>query len=155
MPQDRTLSPPRRTPGRAAPPSSQRPPRRLGRRLVQLYAGLVLYGISMALVVRSELGVMPWDVLHQGLARSLGWSLGTVGGVLAGGSIPDPKSLGLDALFPAFFLVLVWGELIDRAARITAVAATLIAAVLIPIAPPGIPVVAATVAVLVGRMAQR
>ena len=70
-------------------------------------------------------------------------------------SIPDPKTLGLDALFPAFFLVLVWTELNDRAARVTAVAATLIAAVLIPIAPPGIPVVAATAAVLVGRAVQR
>jgi uncharacterized membrane protein YczE len=48
------------------------------RRLVQLYAGLVLYGLSMALLVRSGLGVMPWDVLHQGLSRQLGWSLGTV-----------------------------------------------------------------------------
>jgi uncharacterized membrane protein YczE len=38
----------------------------------------VLYGMSMALMVRSSLGVMPWDVLHQGLARQLGWSLGTV-----------------------------------------------------------------------------
>jgi uncharacterized membrane protein YczE len=48
------------------------------RRLLQLYAGLVLYGVSMALLVRSALGVMPWDVLHQGLAGRLGWSLGTV-----------------------------------------------------------------------------
>jgi uncharacterized membrane protein YczE len=32
----------------------------------------------MALLVRSSLGVMPWDVLHQGIARRLGWSLGTV-----------------------------------------------------------------------------
>jgi uncharacterized membrane protein YczE len=52
--------------------------RRLPRRLTQLYVGLVLYGVSMALLVRSTLGVMPWDVLHQGLARHLGWSLGTV-----------------------------------------------------------------------------
>jgi uncharacterized membrane protein YczE len=51
---------------------------RLPRRLAQLYAGLVLYGVSMALMVRSSLGVMPWDVLHQGLSRRLGWSLGTV-----------------------------------------------------------------------------
>jgi uncharacterized membrane protein YczE len=48
------------------------------RRLAQLYAGLVLYGVSMALMVRSSLGVMPWDVLHQGLSRRLGWSLGSV-----------------------------------------------------------------------------
>jgi len=51
--------------------------RRLPRRLAQLYAGLALYGASMALLVRSTLGVMPWDVLHQGLSRHLGWSLGT------------------------------------------------------------------------------
>jgi uncharacterized membrane protein YczE len=34
--------------------------------------------VSMACLVRSRLGVMPWDVLHQGLSRHLGWSLGTV-----------------------------------------------------------------------------
>lgn len=54
------------------------PSRRLPRRLTQLYAGLVLYGFSMALLVRSELGVMPWDVLHQGLSRTVGGSLGLV-----------------------------------------------------------------------------
>ncbi len=52
--------------------------RRIARRLAQLYAGLVLYGFSMALLVRAELGVMPWDVLHQGLTRSIGGSLGGV-----------------------------------------------------------------------------
>ena len=52
--------------------------RRPVRRLVQLYLGLALYGLSMALLVRSSLGVMPWDVLHQGLARQLDWSLGAV-----------------------------------------------------------------------------
>lgn len=56
--------------------------RRLPRRLAQLYAGLVLYGFSMALLVRAELGVMPWDVLHQGVARSVGGSLGTVSAVV-------------------------------------------------------------------------
>ena len=42
---------------------------RLGRRLVQLYAGLLLYGFSIALMVRSDLGLAPWDVLHSGLTR--------------------------------------------------------------------------------------
>jgi hypothetical protein len=41
------------------------------RRLVQLYAGLVLFGISMAFFVQARLGVMPWDVLHQGIVRTL------------------------------------------------------------------------------------
>jgi predicted branched-subunit amino acid permease len=94
-------------------------------------------------------------LLGSTLPQYAGWLAGTVAGVLGGGSIPDPKALGLDALFPAFFLVLVWSELGDRAARATAAAATLIAVVLIPIAPPGIPVVAASLAVLAGRVMQR
>lgn len=48
------------------------------RRLVQLYGGLVLYGVSMAMLVRSDLGLDPWDVLHQGVADRVGWSIGTV-----------------------------------------------------------------------------
>ena len=52
--------------------------RRLPHRLIQLYAGLALYGVSMALIIRSALGNMPWDVLHQGLAGRIGWSIGTV-----------------------------------------------------------------------------
>jgi uncharacterized membrane protein YczE len=42
---------------------------RIGRRLVQLYAGLLLYGFSIALMVRSDLGLAPWDVLHSGLTK--------------------------------------------------------------------------------------
>ena len=51
---------------------------RMPRRLVQLGVGLTLYGVSMGLLVRSQLGVMPWDVLHQGIARRLDLSLGLV-----------------------------------------------------------------------------
>jgi uncharacterized membrane protein YczE len=50
--------------------------RHLPRRLVQLYAGLVAYGVSMALFVRSDLGNMPWDVFHQGLVVQLGGTIG-------------------------------------------------------------------------------
>jgi uncharacterized membrane protein YczE len=51
---------------------------RLPRRLVQLFGGLVLYGVSMALMVESTLGLDPWDVFHQGLTRRTGLSFGTV-----------------------------------------------------------------------------
>jgi uncharacterized membrane protein YczE len=50
---------------------------RPGRRLSQLYAGLALYGSSSALLVESSLGLNPWDVLHQGLSRSVGLSIGS------------------------------------------------------------------------------
>jgi uncharacterized membrane protein YczE len=51
---------------------------RFALRLVQLYLGLVAYGVSMALMIRSRLGNMPWDVLHQGIAAHLGVSIGWV-----------------------------------------------------------------------------
>ncbi|MFD4952555.1 YitT family protein [Streptomyces sp. NPDC058451] len=53
-------------------------PTRLGRRLIQLYAGLVLYGASSALLVRAGLGLEPWNVLHQGLSELTGLTIGTV-----------------------------------------------------------------------------
>ncbi|WP_018251647.1 membrane protein YczE [Salinispora mooreana] len=51
---------------------------RPARRLTQLYAGLTLYGVSLALMIRSGLGLDPWDVFHQGLAGHTGLSFGTV-----------------------------------------------------------------------------
>lgn len=50
----------------------------LVRRLFQLYAGLALYGASSALLVRSGLGLEPWNVLHQGLSERTGLSMGVV-----------------------------------------------------------------------------
>ncbi|WP_267245386.1 YczE/YyaS/YitT family protein [Streptomyces sp. PR69] len=52
--------------------------RHLSRRLLQLYAGLALYGASSALLVRAGLGLEPWNVLHQGLAELTGLTIGVV-----------------------------------------------------------------------------
>ena len=49
---------------------------RLPRRLTQLYTGLVLYGASLALMVRGDLGLAPWDVLHSGVIRHVPITLG-------------------------------------------------------------------------------
>jgi uncharacterized membrane protein YczE len=46
------------------------------RRLVQLFTGLALYGVSLAFLLRAGLGLAPWDVLHQGLAELLGATVG-------------------------------------------------------------------------------
>ena len=48
------------------------------RRLLQLYLGLIAYGVSMVLMLQSQLGLMPWDVLHQGLSLQSGWPMGRV-----------------------------------------------------------------------------
>ena len=47
-------------------------------RLTELYLGLVLYGVSMALMLQSDLGNMPWDVFHQGISGTFGGSIGVV-----------------------------------------------------------------------------
>jgi uncharacterized membrane protein YczE len=48
------------------------------RRLLQLYAGLILYGASLALQIRAALGLDPWDVFHDGLSEKTGLSFGTI-----------------------------------------------------------------------------
>ncbi|REF35652.1 YczE/YyaS/YitT family protein [Thermasporomyces composti] len=51
---------------------------RLVRRLTQLFVGLGVYGVSLALLVRADLGLFPWDVLHQGLMHHVPLSFGTI-----------------------------------------------------------------------------
>lgn len=63
---------------RAPGPLEQLRAGRLARRLPQLYAGLVLYGLTAACLIRARLGNAPWDVLHQGIAAHLGVSIGVV-----------------------------------------------------------------------------
>jgi predicted branched-subunit amino acid permease len=78
------------------------------------------------------------------------WVSGTVAGVLGGSALGDPRDLGLDAIYPAFFVALMIAEI--RSGRALGVAATgaLIAFVLIPIAPAGVPVLVASLASLLG-----
>jgi predicted branched-subunit amino acid permease len=78
------------------------------------------------------------------------WVLGTLVGVLAGDLLGDPEALGLDALFPAFFLALLVAEARDRTAIVVALTGAAIALALTPFAPPGVPILGATAAVLIG-----
>src|SRR5918995_7260320 len=48
------------------------------RRLIQLFTGLAMYGISLAMFIRAGLGLDPWDVFHQGVANRTGLSIGAV-----------------------------------------------------------------------------
>jgi uncharacterized membrane protein YczE len=47
-------------------------------RLLKLFLGLTAYGVSMVMMLQSDLGLMPWDVLHQGIALQGGWPMGRV-----------------------------------------------------------------------------
>jgi len=80
------------------------------------------------------------------------WVGGTTLGVLFGEVLGDPERFGLDAAFPALFLALLATQLVNRRTVIAAAAGGLIAFVLIPVAPPGVPVIAASAVCLVGLM---
>ena len=71
-------------------------------------------------------------------------------GVLAGNLIGDPNQWGLDAAFPAMFLALVAPQLRSRRAAMAAASGAAIAVVLVPLAPAGVPIIAASAACLVG-----
>jgi predicted branched-subunit amino acid permease len=78
------------------------------------------------------------------------WVAGTAIGVFGGEAIGDPGALGLDAIFPAFFLGLMAAELRSPRARAAAVGGGTIALLLAPILPPGLPVLAASLSALIG-----
>jgi predicted branched-subunit amino acid permease len=80
----------------------------------------------------------------------IGWVGGTIAGALGGNVLGDPQTLGLDAIYPAFFLALLVNELNDRRSRLVAGLGGLIAVALVPVAPAGVPVLAASLASLVG-----
>ncbi|MGY1424539.1 membrane protein YczE [Lysobacter sp. A289] len=48
------------------------------RRVLKLFLGLIAYGVSMVMMLQSDLGLMPWDVLHQGIALQGDWPMGRV-----------------------------------------------------------------------------
>jgi 4-azaleucine resistance transporter AzlC len=89
-------------------------------------------------------------LIGAGLALYAGWSGGTAIGVVAGDSLADPATLGLDAAFPALFLALLAPLAIGRAGLAAALLGAGIALALTPITPAGIPVIAATAGCLVG-----
>ena len=79
------------------------------------------------------------------------WIGGTVVGVLAGGVVGDVKQLGLDVIFPAFYLTLLVEELRGGGQTITVVLiAVALALALVPFTPPGIPVIASCAAAFLG-----
>ena len=91
---------------------------------------------------------------HAFLATGVGvwvfWNLGTLVGALAGGGIGDPRTLGLDAMFPAAFLALLAPQLRRPGAPVAAVAGVVIALAVVPFAPAGLPIVAALAGVVPG-----
>jgi predicted branched-subunit amino acid permease len=84
------------------------------------------------------------------------WNLATLAGALVGDALGDPRAYGLDAAASAAFLALLWPRLRSREAQAVGVAAALIALLLAPHSPAGVPVlVAAVTAVVAGARPRR
>ena len=94
-------------------------------------------------------------MVGAGLALMVAWCGGTVAGVIGGGALGDPETYGLDAMFPALFLALLVGLLKDARAVRAALAGALIALVLLPVAPAGVPVIAAVAGALLAGGSRR
>lgn len=86
-----------------------------------------------------------------GLAVYVFWNLATLLGALVGEALGDPQSWGLDAAAAAAFVGLIWPRLRERQALIVAIASLVIATLISPYVPSGMPVlIAGGVAVLFG-----
>jgi predicted branched-subunit amino acid permease len=83
------------------------------------------------------------------------WIAGTALGALVGDVIGDPAAFGLDALFPAFFLTLLVTELRRPGGKGAAAIGAIVALVLTPFTPPGIPILAASAGALLGLRYRR
>lgn len=131
---------------------------------IGLSVASVLTGSRLRRLVKAQLVVdESWAIGHKGGGRYDGrlivgagitlwsaWVLGTTVGVLGGEALGDPERLGLDAAFPALFLALLVGQVENRRGFVAAIAGAMIALVLVPLVPPGVPIIAASVACLIG-----
>jgi 4-azaleucine resistance transporter AzlC len=89
-------------------------------------------------------------LVGAGLVLYVCWVGGTVLGAIAGDALGNPASLGLDAAFPALFLAILVTQVHSRRALAAAVLGGAIALALLPVAPAGVPIVAAAGACLLG-----
>jgi 4-azaleucine resistance transporter AzlC len=87
-------------------------------------------------------------LIGSGLALYASWVSGTAVGMLAGGLIADPQRLGLDAAAPALFLALLAPQLGSRSRLLAAAGGAALALALQPVAPAGVPIIAASLACL-------
>jgi 4-azaleucine resistance transporter AzlC len=121
-----------------------------GRRLRRALEGQAIVDASWALAARGEEGFNREALLGATLPQYPAWVLGTIVGVFAGGALGDPDALGLDAIFPAFFLGLLASELRRPNAVPSVLIGGVIALALTPVLPPGLPVLLASCGALIG-----
>ena len=121
-----------------------------GPRLRRLVESQLIVDESWALASRGGGRFDRRLLLGAGLLLYVAWLSGTAVGVLAGDALGNPKDLGLDGAFPALFLALLVPQLRAPRAVLAALVGGAISLVLIPFTPPGTPIVAASLACLLG-----
>ena len=107
-------------------------------------------GGALAAIVAAVLLNARFGPIGATVPQGVAWIAGTAIGAVSGDFIGDPERLGLDVIFPAFFLALLAEELRDGRAVAVALIAAALALALVPFAPPGVPVIAACAAALLG-----
>jgi 4-azaleucine resistance transporter AzlC len=121
-----------------------------GGRLRRALEGQSVVDASWALANRGDGRFDRHTLFGSSGAQYVTWLSGTVVGVLAGSALPDPEALGIDVVFPAFFLALLVGELRSREAGAVAVGGAIVAVVLGLLAPAGVGILAASAVALIG-----
>jgi len=116
-----------------------------GRALSRAAFAMTQVDASWAAASRGDGSFDPWYMVGVSIPQYVGWVLGTVVGVFIG-PVLDPEALGLDALFPAFFLALLFAEVRGRRRLAAACGGAAIALVLTPFVPAGLPILAASAA---------
>jgi len=112
--------------------------------------GQAVVDSSWAMALRKDGSFDRHFLFGSTAVQYVSWALGTLAGVLAGNLLGDVNRFGVDAIYPAFFLALLIGEARNRWAVGVALIGGAIALVLTPLTPPGIPILAASVAALAG-----
>jgi branched chain amino acid efflux pump len=112
--------------------------------------GQAVVDSSWALANRGDGTFDRWLLFGTTVPQYVTWVLGTVVGAYGGELLGDTDRLGLDAVFPTFFLGILIAELREPRSRFVALCGAVIALALVPFTPPGVPILAAAVAALLG-----
>jgi len=120
-----------------------------------LAAHLVIDETTAMARAQADPGAARRAFLATGVSVWVFWNAGTLAGALLGGGIGDPKTLGLDAMFPAAFLALLAPQLRRPGAPVAAVAGVAIALALVSFTPAGVPIIAALAGVVPGVLAAK
>ena len=121
-----------------------------GNRLERAAQGQTVIDASWAMASRGDGSFDRTLLFGATIPQWFAWQAGTIAGVFAGAALAHPEDFGLDAIFPAFYLVLLFEEVRRKRPLAVALAGTAITLALMPWAPPGIPVIAASAAALIG-----